>query len=74
MRFGVPSNLTGKFYQVKLSVFNALGKPIQHLVNKRLNAGSFEVEFSGIRFASGMYFYKLEAGSFVETKRMILLK
>ncbi|MBK7158965.1 MAG: T9SS type A sorting domain-containing protein [Ignavibacteria bacterium] len=59
---------------MKLSVFNTLGKTIQLLVNKRLNAGSYEVEFSGSRFASGMYFYKLEAGSFVETKRMILLK
>lgn len=74
IRFDIPSNLTGKFYQVKLSVFNTLGKIIQLLVNKRLNAGSYEVEFSGSRFASGMYFYKLEAGSFVETKRMILLK
>ena len=57
-----------------LKVYDALGKELQVLVNERLNAGSYEAEFDGNNFASGVYFYKLESGSFNETKRMILLK
>ena len=57
-----------------LKIYDALGKELQVLVNERLNVGSYEVDFDGSNFASGVYFYKLEAGDFVETKRMILLK
>lgn len=74
IRFDIPSNLNGKFYQVKLSVFNALGETVQLLLNKRLNTGNYEVEFNGSRYPSGIYYYKLESENFSETKRMILLK
>jgi len=43
-------------------------------VNQQLTPGSYESEFRADNFASGIYFYKLEAGEFIETKRMILLK
>lgn len=59
---------------VKLKVYDALGNEVATLVNEKKNAGSYSVEFDGSGFASGVYFYKLEAGEFVETKRMILLK
>jgi Secretion system C-terminal sorting domain len=60
---------------VSLKVFNAEGKEVATLVNQKQNAGSYEVEFNGENFSSGIYFYKLEAGNFfIETKRMILLK
>jgi len=59
---------------VKLMIYNALGKVIATLVNEKQNSGSFEVEFNGKDLPSGIYFYKLEAGDFVETKKMILLK
>jgi len=67
--FSIPSTQ----YSI-LKVYDALGKELQMLVNERLNAGVYEAEFNGNNFASGVYFYKLEAGDFVETKRMILIK
>jgi hypothetical protein len=60
-----------------------LGNEVATLVNQELAPGEYEVEFnvaghsglSGIRnLSSGIYFYKLQAGSFVETKKMIFLK
>ena len=74
IKFDIPQGAGGETQDVKLIIYDALGKELQVLVNERLNAGSYEVEFKGNDFASGVYFYKLKAGSFVETKRMILLK
>jgi len=59
---------------VTLKVYNILGKEIATLVNKEKPAGEYEVEFDGSGFPSGIYFYQLKAGGFVETKKMILLK
>jgi hypothetical protein len=43
-------------------------------LNESLSAGSYEMEFDGTNFSSGIYFYKLEAGDYSEVKRMTLLK
>ena len=59
---------------VKLIVYDILGRIITTLVNEKLNAGSYKVDFDGSDLSSGVYFYKLEAGSFVQTRAMILLK
>ncbi|MBK6538709.1 MAG: T9SS type A sorting domain-containing protein [Ignavibacteria bacterium] len=59
---------------VKIKVFDALGKEAATLVNEKQNAGSYSVEFNGEGLPSGIYFYKIEAGDFAETKRMVLLK
>lgn len=61
--------------KVKLTVYDILGKEILNLVNNELiTAGKYTVEFNGTNLASGVYFYKFESGSFVQTKRMVLLK
>jgi len=65
--------ITGN-HNVNLKVFDALGKEIITLVNEKQNTGSYTVNFNGEGLPSGIYFYKLEAGDFSETKRMILLK
>jgi len=44
------------------------------LVNNEQSQGNFEVEFDGLHITSGIYFYRLQAGNYVETKKMILLK
>jgi hypothetical protein len=60
--------------QVTLKVYDILGREVAALVNEVKQAGSYSVTFDAGRLASGIYFYKLQSGSFVETKKMILLK
>ena len=68
-----------KAVQVSLKVYNLLGFEVATLVNGRQAAGSYSVPFSAINgnnstLASGVYFYRLEAGSFVSTKKLVLMK
>lgn len=59
---------------VKLSVFDVTGKHITDLVNRRQEAGKYDIDFSAEELASGLYFYKLEIEKYSETKKMVLLK
>ena len=61
---------------VTLKVYDLLGREVVTLVNEEKTAGSYEIEFGvkSLELSSGIYFYKLQAGEFVETKKMILLK
>ena len=67
--FSIP---TSEFITIK--VFDVLGKEVATLVNEEKSAGSYEVEFKASQLSSGIYLYKIRAGSFVETKKMILLR
>jgi uncharacterized delta-60 repeat protein len=58
----------------KIIVYDILGNEISTLVNERLKAGTYEAEWDGSNFSSGVYYYKLIAGDFVETRKMILVK
>jgi hypothetical protein len=64
--------------QVSLKVYNLLGNEVATLVNGRQAAGSYTVPFNTtmgtINLSSGVYFYRLEAGSFVSTKKLVLVK
>ncbi|HRA73755.1 MAG TPA: T9SS type A sorting domain-containing protein, partial [Flavobacterium sp.] len=60
--------------QVKISVFDILGKEISKLVNKEFNQGTYTIEFKGDNLASGIYFYKIEVNEFTQMKKMILMK
>lgn len=59
---------------VILKVYDVLGKEVATLVNEEKPAGSYTVEFNGSNLASGVYFYKLGTGEFVQVKKMLLLK
>jgi len=59
---------------VKLVVYDILGKTVQTLVNERLQPGTYEVRFDGSTLNSGVYFYRLQSGNFTETKRMLMIK
>ncbi|MBS1493834.1 MAG: T9SS type A sorting domain-containing protein [Bacteroidetes bacterium] len=59
---------------VKITIYDNLGRVVDVLANERYNAGSYSVNFDASKLSSGIYFYKLEAGNFVETKSMILTK
>jgi photosystem II stability/assembly factor-like uncharacterized protein len=59
---------------VSLTVYDILGRQVSVLVNERREAGVHEVKFDGSNLASGVYFYRLQAGTFVETKKLLLLQ
>ncbi len=59
---------------VTLKVFDVLGKEVATLVNEEKSAGIYEEDFNGAKLSSGIYFYQLHSGNFVETKKMIFLK
>ncbi len=59
---------------VMLIVYDVLGRPVATLVNERQNAGSRSVKFDAAGLPSGVYFYRLQAGNFVRSKKMILLQ
>ncbi len=59
---------------VKIAVFDILGREVATLVNEQLQPGTYEVDWDGSNFSSGVYYYKLSAGDFVETKKMVLIK
>ena len=59
---------------VRLAVYDILGREVSVLVNERREAGVHEVKFDGAGLASGVYFYRLQAGSFMETKKLLLLR
>jgi hypothetical protein len=59
---------------VKLTVFNMLGQETATLVDEARPAGIYTVQFDGSRLASGVYFYRIQAGSYVNTKKLLLLK
>jgi hypothetical protein len=59
---------------VTLKVYDVLGNEIETLVNQEKPAGTYEITWNAEQLPSGVYFYQLRAGEFVQTKKMILLK
>jgi hypothetical protein len=57
---------------VRLSIYDVLGREVATLVNTRQAPGTYEVKFDGSRLASGVYYYRLTAGSYSATKAMVL--
>jgi len=57
-----------------LKVYDVLGNEVATLLNEQKPAGTYKAQFDASNLSSGMYLYKLQAGSFVETKKMVLLK
>jgi hypothetical protein len=59
---------------VTLKVFDISGKEVATLVNEQLQPGTYETDWNASSFSSGVYFYKIVAGKFSETRKMILMK
>jgi hypothetical protein len=57
-----------------MKVYDILGREVVTLVNEQKQPGVYEVEFNGKHFSSGVYFYQLRGGEFVQTRKMVLLK
>ncbi|MCK9212474.1 MAG: T9SS type A sorting domain-containing protein, partial [Ignavibacteriaceae bacterium] len=62
------------FSKVSLKVFDVLGTEIAILVNGNQNPGAYETHFKSNQLSSGIYFYQLRAGNFIQTRKMIVLK
>jgi hypothetical protein len=69
IKFGLPEQS-----DVKLVVYDVLGRVVAEVANKKMSAGYHEFTFNAGRFATGIYFYRIEAGDFVKVKKMMLLK
>ncbi|MGA9408625.1 MAG: T9SS type A sorting domain-containing protein, partial [Bacteroidota bacterium] len=69
IRYSVPT--AGK---VLMKIYNVLGQEVATLVNTQQSAGTYNVTFNASRLASGMYFYRISSGSFVQVKKMLLVK
>ena len=59
---------------VTLKIYDVLGREVTILVNEELNAGNHETVFDASHFSSGVYFYQIKAGDYINTKKMILVK
>jgi len=60
--------------KVELTIYNILGQKVRTLVNKKQAAGSYSLQFNASDLASGLYVYRIKAGSFVSCKKMLLIK
>jgi len=69
IKYSVP-----RLSQVILKIFNTLGEELETLVSEEKPVGTYEVNWNAANLPSGVYFYRLKAGDFVQTKKMILLK
>ena len=66
--------VTSSLHNVTLKVYDLLGREVTELVNEEKSPGNYKVAFDGKGLSSGIYFYKLTAGSFSQTKKMIFIK
>jgi len=69
IRYGLPNRS-----HVAMAVFNALGQRVAQLVNGEMEAGYHEVRFDGTALSSGVYFYRIRAGGFVQTRKLLLCR
>ncbi len=69
IKFGIPKEV-----KVVLKVYDILGKEVATIVNQKMDPGYYRYEWNGVPFASGVYFYRLDAGSFVKIKKMVLIR
>lgn len=69
INFDIPKNSP-----VKISVFDMLGREVEVIVNTQLGVGRYSAEWNAVNYSSGIYFYRISASDFTETRKMILVK
>ncbi|NOZ45770.1 MAG: T9SS type A sorting domain-containing protein [Chlorobi bacterium] len=74
IKYSIPFIKKGLKLFVQLSIYNVLGQKVATLVNRNNNPGNYQVNFSADNLPSGVYIYRLAAGNFVQSRKMILLK
>jgi hypothetical protein len=71
IRYAIPAGTNGR---ASLRVYDLLGREVATLVNEVKQPGTYAVQFDARRLASGVYFYRLQAGAFVDVKKMLLVR
>ncbi|MCB9207185.1 MAG: T9SS type A sorting domain-containing protein [Ignavibacteriales bacterium] len=77
IKYTIPTVVKENFpslQSVELKNYDVLGREIKPLVNEKQNPGNYTVQFDVSQYSSGIYFYRLQSGDYVETKKLILLK
>jgi hypothetical protein len=74
IKYSIPPVGTQHAVSVQIIVYDVLGNEIETLVNEEKSASTYEVMWYAENLPSGVYFYQIKAGSFIETKKMLLLK
>ena len=74
IQYSIPGNVVETLHATSLRVFDILGNEVATLVNENKSACNYEVKFNASNLSSEIYFYKIQAGSFVQTRKMLLLK
>jgi len=74
IRFNIPLVGQRHAFDTKLKIYDALGREIDILVNEELNPGTYEIDWNAANYPSGVYFYSLTAGTFTQTKKMVVIK
>jgi len=74
IKFTIPSDVKSETSNTMLIVYDILGREVVTLVNQKLHAGNHEVAFNASNLSSGVYFYKLQAGNLVMTRKLLLMK
>ncbi len=69
IKYGIPERTF-----VELRIYDILGREVELLVNGEQEAGYYEIEFNATKLSSGIYLYRLQAGNFIQTKKMVLLR
>ena len=59
---------------ITLKIYNVLGQQVETLISEKLTTGSYKYTWNAGHLASGIYYYKIQAGSFVQTRKLILMK
>jgi len=59
---------------VSIKIYDVVGRMVKELVSEFKEVGNYNITFDGSQFASGVYFYRIEANNFIDTKRMVLVK
>ena len=59
---------------ISVVIYDVLGREVATVVNKKLSAGRYNIQWDASGMASGVYYYRLKTGDFVQTKKMVLLK
>lgn len=74
IKYSIPSNVKHEITNVKLIVFDMLGKEVATLVNEQKAPGNYEITFDAGKLSSGIYIYKLQSVGFSQSRKMLLLK